>query len=121
MANKSRNAARLHRHARVRKKVFGTPERPRLNVFRSISEIYAQVIDDHSGTTLVSASTVDAGMRAAMKGKNRVEQAMLVGEELAKRASDKGIKTVVMDRGGYYYTGRIKSLAEGARKGGLEF
>jgi len=121
MANKSRNAARLHRHARVRKKVFGTPERPRLNVFRSISEIYAQVIDDHSGTTLVSASTVDVELREIVKGKNKIEQAMLVGEALAKRALDKGIKTVVMDRGGYIYTGRLKSLAEGARKGGLEF
>lgn len=121
MAKKSRNAARLHRHARVRKKVFGTPERPRLNVFRSISEIYAQVIDDHSGTTLVSASTVDAGLREIVKGKNKTEQAMLVGEALAKRALDKGIKSVVMDRGGYIYTGRLKALAEGARKGGLEF
>lgn len=121
MANKSRNAARLHRHARVRKKIFGTPECPRLNVFRSISEIYAQVIDDHSGATLVSASSVDAGLRESVKGKNKSEQAMLVGETLAKRALEKGIKTVVMDRGGYIYTGRLKALAEGARKGGLEF
>ncbi len=121
MANKSRNAARLHRHARVRKKIFGTPERPRLNVFRSINEIYAQVIDDHSGTTLVSASTVDAELREIVKGKSKIEQAGLVGEAIAKRAQDKGIKTVVMDRGGYIYTGRLKSLAEGARKGGLEF
>ncbi len=121
MAKKSRNAARLHRHARVRKKIFGTPERPRLNVFRSINEIYAQVIDDHSGTTLVSASSVDALLRDEMKGKKKTEQAALVGEALAKRALDKGIKTVVMDRGGYIYTGRLKALAEGARKGGLEF
>lgn len=121
MANKSRNAARLRRHARVRKKIFGTPERPRMNVYRSINEIYVQVIDDHSGTTLVSASSVDTGMRELVKGKNKSEQAHLVGEEIAKRALDKGIKSVVMDRGGYYYTGRLKSLAEGARKGGLEF
>lgn len=121
MAKKSRNANRLHRHARVRKKIFGTPERPRLNVFRSITEIYAQVIDDHSGTTLVSASSVDAGLRDAVKGKSKLEQANLVGQEVAKRAVAKGIKSVVMDRGGYYYTGRLKSLAEGARKGGLEF
>ena len=121
MANKSRNAARLRRHARVRKKIFGTPERPRLNVYRSINEIYVQVIDDHSGMTLVSASTVDAGLREIVKGKNKTEQAALVGENLAKRALEKGIKSVVMDRGGYIYTGRLKALADGARKGGLEF
>ncbi|MEL7645900.1 MAG: 50S ribosomal protein L18 [Anaerolineaceae bacterium] len=121
MANKSRNAARLRRHARVRKKVFGTPERPRLNVYRSINEIYAQVIDDHSGTTLTSASTVDTLLRDVVKGKPKAEQAVLVGEEIAKRALAKGIKSVVMDRGGYFYTGRVKALADGARKGGLEF
>lgn len=121
MANKSRNAARLRRHVRVRKKVFGTPERPRLNVYRSIYEIYVQVIDDHSGTTLASASTVDSLMRDIVNGKPKLEQARLVGEEIAKRALEKGIKSVVMDRGGYFYTGRVKALAEGARKGGLEF
>ncbi|MCK9247283.1 MAG: 50S ribosomal protein L18 [Anaerolineaceae bacterium] len=121
MAKKSRNQARLHRHARVRKKVYGTPERPRMNVFRSISDIYVQIIDDHSGTTLASASSIDAALRETLKGKSKVEQAQLVGEEIAKRAKDKGINTVVMDRGGYIYTGRVKSLAEGARKGGLEF
>jgi large subunit ribosomal protein L18 len=121
MAKKSRNQARLHRHARVRKKIFGTPERPRLNIFRSITDIYAQIIDDHSGNTLVSASSIDAELRAAMDGKNKMDQALIVGEELARRAKEKGITTVVMDRGGYIYTGRVKSLAEGARKGGLEF
>lgn len=121
MAKKSKNQSRLHRHARVRKKIFGTPERPRLNVFRSISEIYVQVIDDLSGTTLVSASTIDAGLRESVQGKTKLEQANLVGQEIAKRAIAKGVHTVVMDRGGYYYTGRLKSLAEGARKGGLEF
>ena len=121
MANKSRNAARLRRHVRVRKKVFGTPDRPRLNVYRSIYEIYVQVIDEHSGTTLASASTVDSLMRDIVKGKPKLEQARLVGEEIAKRALDKGIKSVVMDRGGYFYTGRVKALAEGARKGGLDF
>ncbi len=121
MAKKSRNPARLHRHARVRKKVYGTPERPRLNVFRSITDIYVQIIDDHSGTTLAAASSIDAALRETLKGKSKVEQAQLVGEEIAKRAKDKGINTVVMDRGGYIYTGRVKSLAEGARKGGLEF
>lgn len=121
MANKSRNAARLRRHARVRKKIYGTPERPRMDVFRSINEIYVQVIDDQSGTTLVSASSNDTVLRDLVKGKNKTEQASLVGEEIAKRALAKGIKSVVMDRGGYFYTGRVKSLAEGARKGGLEF
>ncbi|MBP7031618.1 MAG: 50S ribosomal protein L18 [Anaerolineaceae bacterium] len=121
MANKSRNAARLRRHARVRKKVFGTPERPRMNVYRSINEIYVQLIDDHSGTTLVSASTLDTLLRDAVKGKKKIEQAELIGEEIAKRSLEKGIKSVVMDRGGYYYTGRVKALADGARKGGLEF
>src|SRR5690606_22851753 len=112
---------RLHRHARVRKKVFGTPERPRMNVFRSISDIYVQIIDDHSGNTLVSASSIDSALRDSLKGKSKVEQALLVGEEIAKRAIAKGISAVVFDRGGYIYTGRVKSLAEGARKGGLEF
>ncbi|HNX45471.1 MAG: 50S ribosomal protein L18 [Anaerolineaceae bacterium] len=121
MAKKSKNQARLRRHIRVRKKIFGTPEKPRLNVFRSITQIYAQVIDDHSGVTLVSASTIDKELREAVAGKNKSEQASLVGEALAKRALEKGIKTVVMDRGGYYYTGRLKALADGARKGGLEF
>ncbi|MGV8049942.1 MAG: 50S ribosomal protein L18 [Anaerolineaceae bacterium] len=121
MAQKSRNAARLRRHMRVRKKIYGTPERPRMDVFRSINEIYVQVIDDSSGTTLVSASSVDNGMKDLLKSKTKSEQARLVGEEVAKRALNKGIKSVVMDRGGYYYTGRVKSLADGARKGGLEF
>lgn len=121
MTKKSRNLARLRRHIRVRKNVFGTPERPRMNVFRSVSQIYVQVIDDHSGTTLVSASSIDNGVKELVKGKTKVEQAAIVGEQLAKRALDKGIKAVVMDRGGYYYTGRLKALADGARKGGLEF
>ena len=121
MAKKSRNEARLHRHARVRKKIFGTPERPRMNVFRSITDIYVQIIDDHSGKTLVSCSSIDVALRDSLKGKTKIEQATLVGEEVAKRAKDKGISTIVMDRGGYIYTGRVKALAEGARKGGLEF
>ena len=121
MAKKSRNQARLHRHARVRKKIYGTPETPRMNVFRSIHDIYVQIIDDHSGHTLVSASSVDSALRSELSGKTRMEQAQLVGEEVAKRAKDKGIDAVVFDRGGYIYTGRVKSLAEGARKGGLKF
>ena len=120
MAVKS-HQSRERRRRRIRMKISGTPERPRLNVFRSISDIYVQIIDDHSGTTLVSASSVDSGLRASLAGKSKVEQALLVGEEVAKRAKAKGISAVVFDRGGYIYTGRVKSLAEGARKGGLEF
>ncbi len=121
MAKKSRNEARLRRHQRVRKKVFGTPEQPRMNVYRSITEIYVQVIDDHSGTTLLSASSIDKSIRPMMKGLNKVDQARVVGEELAKRATAKGITKVVFDRGGFLYTGRVKSLADGARSGGLVF
>ncbi len=121
MANKSRNEARLRRHTRVRKKIYGTLERPRMNVFRSINDIYVQIIDDDNSNTLVSASSIDKMLRERMDGLNKTDQARLVGEEIAKRALDKGITKVVMDRGGYFYTGRIKALAEGARKGGLEF
>lgn len=121
MAKKSRNEARLKRHQRVRKKVFGTPERPRMNVFRSTTDIYVQVIDDHSGSTLVSASSIDKQIRPQMAGLNKLDQARIVGEELAKRAIDKGITMVVFDRGGFFYTGRVKNLAEGARAGGLIF
>jgi len=121
MANKSRNEARLRRHTRVRKKIYGTLERPRMNVFRSINDIYVQIIDDDNSNTLVSASSIDKMLHERMDGLNKTDQARLVGEEIAKRALDKGITKVVMDRGGYFYTGRIKALAEGARKGGLEF
>ncbi len=112
------NKARLHRHVRVRGKISGTPERPRLNVFRSLSNIYAQVIDDLSGKTLVAASSVEKGFDG--KGGNK-EAAQKVGEMLAERAVKKGITEVVFDRGGYIYHGRVKELAEGARKGGLKF
>ena len=122
MANKkSRSVAREHRHARVRKNLAGTTERPRLNVYRSTAEIYAQVIDDVAGNTLVSASSVDHELRARMTGLKKSEQARLVGEAIALRALAKGIKTVVFDRGGYRYHGRVKELADAARKGGLEF
>jgi len=103
----------------VRKNISGTPERPRLNVFRSLKNIYAQVIDDTEGKTLVSASTLDEGFRGK-NGGNR-EAAFELGKEVAKRAIEKGIKTVVFDRGGYLYHGRVQRLAEGAREGGLEF
>ena len=121
MATKTRSAARLRRHRRVRKVVRGTPERPRLNVFRSLSAIYAQIVDDDAGVTLVAASSIDHELREKMKGLNKSEQACLVGEALAERALKKGIKKVVFDRGGYQYMGRVKALAEGARKGGLDF
>ena len=121
MANKSRSVARIRRHARVRKNLSGTPERPRLNVFRSITEIYVQVIDDQSGQTLVAASSVDGELRTKMKDLNKTEQAKLVGQAVAERAKDKGITSVVFDRGGFRYVGRVKALADGARENGLQF
>ena len=111
-------AQRLHRHKRVRGKVSGTPERPRLNVFRSETNIYAQLIDDTKGITLVSASSLEKGFEGP--GSN-CEAAKKVGEAIAERAKAKGIETVVFDRGGYLYHGRVKALAEGAREGGLQF
>lgn len=122
MANKkSRSEARIRRHARVRKFVSGSPDRPRLNVFRSLAEIYAQVIDDEAGSTLVSASSVDHELRSQMAGLKKTEQARLVGKALAERAKAKGIGKVVFDRGGYRYTGRVKALGDAAREGGLDF
>ena len=121
MAGKNRSLARTRRHARVRKHVAGTLERPRLNVFRSITEIYAQVIDDQSGQTLVAASSVDNELRKKMKGLNKTEQAKLVGQTVADRAKSKGITAVVFDRGGFRYMGRVKALADGARENGLQF
>jgi len=121
MAKTTRSAAREKRHLRVRKKVFGTPDCPRLSVFRSVSEIYAQVIDDIEGTTLVSASSIDKELRADLDGKKKSEQASLVGKAVAERAKAKGIDAVVFDRGGFRYIGRVKALADGAREGGLKF
>ncbi|PTM54669.1 50S ribosomal protein L18 [Desmospora activa] len=122
MINKlDRNASRKRRHLRVRKKITGTLERPRLNVFRSAKYIYAQVIDDKNGKTLVSASSLDSEVKELGIYGGNVEAARKVGELLAKRASEKGIQHVVFDRGGYLYHGRIKALAEGAREGGLDF
>ena len=112
------NKARMHRHKRVRGKISGTAECPRLNVFRSTSHIYAQLIDDVAGVTLVSASTVGKDFKDY--GGNKAA-AFKVGEALAAEAVKKGVKEVVFDRGGYLYHGRVKELAEGARKGGLEF
>lgn len=112
------NAQRLKRHKRVRGKVSGTSERPRLNVFRSGNNIYAQIIDDTKGVTLVSASTLEKSFEG--RG-NNAEAAAKVGQAVAQRAKDKGIDTVVFDRGGYLYHGRVKALADGAREAGLEF
>ena len=115
------NAQRLKRHKRVRAKISGTPEMPRLNVFRSEANIYAQVIDDDASHTLAAASTLDAEVAAQLEGKTKSEAAEIVGEMVAKRAIEKGVKQVVFDRGGYLYTGRVQKLADGARKAGLEF
>ena len=121
MAKKSRNEARLRRHLRVRKRVFGTPDRPRMNVFRSSSAIYVQIIDDFQGHTLASASSIDNELRSQMDGLSNVEQAQKVGQKIAERAKEAGITKVVFDRGGYKYIGRVKAMAEAAREGGLEF
>ena len=121
MTEKNRSEARIRRHIRVRKNVQGTQQRPRLSVFRSLSEIYAQIIDDKAGQTIVSASTIDQEIRAKMTGLKKSEQAKMVGKMLAERAKGKGVQTVVFDRGGFKYSGRVKALADGAREGGLEF
>jgi len=121
VARVSRENARARRHRRVRSRVSGTPTRPRLNVFRSAAEIYAQVIDDGSGRTLASASSVDKELRARLKGLKKSEQAKVVGQTVADRARAKGIQAVVFDRGGYKFIGRIKALADGARESGLRF
>ncbi|MBI3153214.1 MAG: 50S ribosomal protein L18 [Chloroflexi bacterium] len=121
MANKNRSLARERRHTRVRKHVSGTLGRPRLNVFKSLSGIYAQIIDDIQGNTLVSASTVDKDLREKMKGMKKTEQAKAIGQAVAERAKSKGISSVVFDRGGFRYVGRVKALADGAREGGLQF
>ena len=116
--NVNKNAMRLHRHVRVRGKISGTPECPRLNVFRSNANIYAQLIDDVNGVTLVSANTLEKEFEGAT---GNCEAAKKVGAVLAERAKAKGIEEVVFDRGGYVYHGRVAALAEGAREGGLKF
>jgi len=121
MAKKNRSIARERRHIRVRKHLSGTTLRPRLNVFKSLSGIYAQVIDDAQGTTLISASTVDKDLREKVKGMKKLEQAKAIGKAVAERAKSKGISFVVFDRGGFRYVGRVKALADGAREGGLQF
>lgn len=121
ISKENKNLNRRHRHLRVRKNIFGTKDAPRLNVYRSTTNIYAQIIDDESGKTLCSASTLTKELLESLKNKSKAEQAFLVGEEIGKLAKKKGIKAVVFDRGGYLYTGRVLQLAEGARKAGLEF
>jgi len=120
LKKESRNVARKRRHLRVRKKTFGTEERPRLCVYKSEKHIYAQIINDEIGHTLVSASTLDPAIRDKVTGIN-IEAAKLVGELIAKKALEKGIRAVTFDRSGYIYHGRIKALADAAREAGLDF
>ena len=119
--NKSRAVARKRRHIRVRKQIHGTADKPRLNVYRSLNEIYAQLIDDNQGHTLVSASSIDGELKKKTKGMTKKDQATLVGQTIAERAKKEGIKEVVFDRGGYKYIGRVAALADGAREKGLQF
>ncbi len=122
MINKiNKNKDRLKRHKRVRRKVSGDATTPRLSVYRTLNHIYAQLIDDVKGNTLVTASTLDKELKGTFEGMDKKAQAFAVGELLAKKAKSKKIKAVVFDRGGYLYTGRVASLADGARKGGLQF
>ena len=116
-----KNAIRKNRHRRTRKNILGTAEKPRLNVYRSTNHIYVQFIDDTCGNTLASASTLDAEVKAKLSDCDKKAAAKIVGLEDGKRALEKGIKTVVFDRGGYLYTGRVAQVAEGAREAGLEF
>ncbi len=115
------NATRKKKHRRLRASIIGTTEKPRLNVFRSNSQIYAQIIDDTSETTLVAASTLDKSLKGQLEGIPKKDAAKMVGKLVAQKALEKGIKKIVFDRGGYLYHGRIAALAEGAREGGLEF
>ena len=118
---KDKNTERVKRHGRIRNKISGTAERPRLCVYRSLTKIYAQIIDDVKGVTIDSASTLDKDLADALKGKNKTEQARIVGEAVAKKALKKKVTTVVFDRSGYVYTGRVEALADGAREAGLKF
>jgi large subunit ribosomal protein L18 len=121
MKKENRQDERIYRHLRVRKKMRGTVDRPRINVFRSLKHIYAQIIDDEKGCTLVSASTLDPEIKEKLKSTRDIEAAKIIGSLLAKRALSKNIKKVVFDRSGYLYHGRIKALADSARNEGLEF
>ena len=116
-----KNADRLKRHERVRNKISGTAQRPRLSVYRSLNHIYAQIIDDVAGNTLVACSTVEKAIAESVKELTKKEAAKVVGQEVAKRALEKGITEVVFDRGGYIYMGRVECVADGAREAGLKF
>jgi large subunit ribosomal protein L18 len=117
----SKDKTRQRIHDRIRKKMIGSPERPRLNVYRSLNHIYAQIIDDTKGVTLASASTAQGDTKGSKRTGGNVASAKSIGQQIAQRAKEKGIKKVVFDRGGYLYHGRIKALAEAAREAGLEF
>lgn len=121
MVKRTRESMRKRRHKRVRKKLLGTKERPRLNVYRSLKQIYAQVIDDNESHTLASASTIDPEVKSRLKGKTKTEQAKVIGTIIAERAVAEGVKKVIFDRSGYRYHGRVQALAEAAREAGLEF
>jgi large subunit ribosomal protein L18 len=121
MAGRSPRELRIRRHLRVRKQVSGNTERPRLSVFRSNIHIYAQVIDDTAGRTLVAASTTEPSVASSLKGKTKIDRAKAIGQLIAERAKDAGIEKVVFDRGGFKYHGRIQALAEAAREAGLNF
>ena len=116
-----KNSIRQKRHGRIRNKISGSAERPRFNVYRSLNHIYVQVIDDVKGVTLVSASTMEKAIKEKIKDLTKTEAAKVVGAEAAKKALAAGIETVVFDRGGYIYTGRVKGVADGAREAGLKF
>ncbi len=116
-----KNQERVVRHKRVRRKVVGSSDKPRLSVYRSLSQIYAQIIDDSKGVTIAFASTIDPEVKGLISGKNKSEQAGIVGQTVAKRAIEKGVSEVVFDRGGYIYIGRVQALADGAREAGLKF
>ena len=121
VSKKSRSEIRIKKHNRMRNRFAGTPERPRLSVFRSNNHMYAQIIDDVAGNTLVAASTLDKDVKAELEKTNNVEAAAYLGTVIAKKALDKGINTVVFDRGGFIYQGKVQALAEAAREAGLEF
>ena len=122
MINKiDKNKERQRRHARVRKKIFGTAETPRLSVYRSLNHIYVQVIDDTKGVTLCSASTMEKDVKSAVKDMTKADAAKVVGKAVAEKALKNGVKQVVFDRGGYLYTGRVQAVADGAREAGLNF
>ena len=119
--HRDRNEARQRRHLRIRKSLQGTPERPRLCVFRSSLHIYAQLIDDRAGRTLAAASTLDPEVRQRAAAAKKADAGKMVGQLIARRAQERGVRRVVFDRGGYVYHGRVRALADGAREGGLEF